>query len=117
MQLKTADLKNTNVSEPISTEEDITIPPNDKQLISIHSQMYVDTAVAGILQQSTTLTEDNAIAFCTALVTLTQGRTMIHVNNFTDHPYTLRWGSQVANFSVLTPDQMKYVKPIDPVTT
>ena len=39
---------------------------------------------------------------------------MIHVNNFTDHPYTLRRGSQI---SVLTPKQMKFVKPVDPVIT
>ena len=32
MQLKTADHKNTNVLEPICTQEDITIPPNDRQI-------------------------------------------------------------------------------------
>ena len=37
------------------------------------------------------------LRFCVALVTLTQGRTMIHLNNFTDQPYTLRRGSHVAH--------------------
>ena len=97
MQLKTTDHKYTNVMEPISTKGDITIPPNGRQLISINSQMYADTTVTAILQPSTTLTEDGDVAFCAALVTLTQGRTMIHVNNFTDHPYTLRRVSHVAH--------------------
>ena len=39
------------------------------------------------------------------------------MNNFTEQPYTLKRGSHIANFSVLTPEQMKYVKPLDPVTT
>ena len=102
MQLKTADHKYTNVMEPISTKEDITIPPNGKQLISINSQLYADTTVTAILQPSTTLTEDGVVAFCAALVRLTQGRTMIRVNNFTDHPYTLKRGSHVAHTMTLS---------------
>ena len=51
------------------------------------------------------------------MVTLTTGQVEIHLNNFADHPYTLRRGSHVANFSVMSPGQMKYVKPIEPVTT
>ena len=117
MQLKTADHKYTNVMEPICTQEDITIPPNDRHLVTLSSQMYDDTTVTGILQPSNALTEDGDIAFCAALVTLTSGQVEIHLNNFTDHPYTLKRGSHVANFSVMTPGQMKYVKPIDPVTT
>ena len=114
MQLKTAYHKYTKVMEPISTKEDITIPPNGRQLISINFQMYADTTVTAILQPSSTIAEDDDVALCAALVRLTQGRTMIHVNNFTDHPYTLRRGSQI---SVFTPKQMKFVKPIDPVIT
>ena len=117
MQLKTADHKYTNVMEPICTREDIIIPPNDRQLVTLISHLYVDTAVTGILQPSKTLTEDGDIAFCVALVTLTTGQLEIYLNNFTDHPYTLKRGSHVANFSVMTPGQMKFVKPIDPVTT
>ena len=117
MQLKTADHKYTNVMEPICTREDITIPPNDRHMVSMSSQLYDDTHVTGILQPSNDLAEDGDITFCAALVTLTQGQVSIHVNNFTDQPYTTKRGSHIANFSVFTPEQMKYVKPIDPVTT
>ena len=117
MQLKSADHKYTNVMEPICTQEDITIPPNDRQIVTLASQMYDDTTVTGILQPSNALTEDGDVAFCAALVTLTSGQVEIPLNNITDHPYTLKRGSHIANFSVMTPGQMKYVKPIDPVTT
>ena len=117
MQLKTEDHKHTNVMEPICTRKDITIPPNDRLLVTLISQMYVDTAVTGNLQPSNTITGDGDIAFCAALVTLTTGQVEIYLNNFTDHPYTLKRGSHVANFSVMTPVKTKYVKPIDTVTT
>ena len=115
MQLKTEDHKYTNVIY-ICTQEDITIPPNDSQIILLTSQMYDDTTVTGILQPSNAQ-PITGIAFCAALVTLTAGQVEIPLNNFTDHPYTLKRGSHIANFSVMTPGQMKYVKPIDPVTT
>ena len=117
MQLKTADDKYTNVMEHISSREDVTIPPNDRHSVQLASQLYDDTTVTGILQSSNNLTDDGDIAFCAALVTLTNGQASVHLNNFTDSPYTLKRGLQIAPFSVLTPEQMKYVKPIDPVTT
>ena len=81
------------------------------------SQLYEHTTVTGIHQPSNTLTDDGDIAFCAALVNLTNGRVEVHLNNFTDSPYTLKRGTQVANFTVLTPEQMEYVKPVDPVTS
>ena len=41
----------------------------------------------------------------------------MHVNNFTDQPYKLKKGLHIANFSVMTPEQMKHIRPIDPVST
>ena len=117
MQLKTADHKYTNVMEPICIREDVTIPPNDRHPVLMASQLYEDTTVTGILQPSNNITDDGDIAFCAALVTLTDGQVSVHLNNFTDSPYTLKRGTQVATFTVLTPEQMEYVKPIDPVTT
>ena len=117
MQLKTADHKYTNVLEPICIRDDVTMPPNDRHSVLMASQLYENTTVTGILQPSNNLTDDGDIAFCAALVTLTNGQVLVHLNNFTDSPYTLKRGTQVANFAVLTPEQMKYVKPIDPVTT
>ena len=89
MQLKTVDHKYTNGMEPICFREDATIPPNDRQSVLMASQLYEDTTVTGILQPSNTLTDDGDIDLCAALVTLTNGQVSVHLNNFTDSPYTL----------------------------
>ena len=117
MQLKTADHKYSNVLEPILNPDDITIPPNDRTLVEIKSQIYNENTVTGVLQPSDHLHEEGDITFCAAIVTLTNGNVNVHINNFTDQPYKLKKGLHIANFSVLTPEQMKHVKPIDPVTT
>ena len=83
----------------------------------MYFQLYDGTSVTGILQPSNDLAEDGDITFCAALVPMTQGHVIIHVNYYTDQSYTLKRGSHIANFSVLTPEQMKYVKSIDPATT
>ena len=117
MQLKTADHNYSNVMEPILNPEDVTIPPNDRIIISIQSRIYAENAVTGILQPSEPLNEANDITFCAAIITLDEGTTRIHVNTSTDHPYKLKKGMHLANFSVMTPEQMKRVRPIDPVST
>ena len=117
MQLKTADHKYSNVLEPILNPTETTIPPNDRVLIRTNSLLYPENAVTGILQPSDLLHEEGDITFCPALVTLNDGNIMIPVNNFTDHPYKLKKGLHIANFSVMTLEQMKYVKPVDPAST
>ena len=117
MQLKTADHKYSNVLEPILNPTETTIPPNDRVLIRTNSLLYPENAVTGILQPSDLLHEEGDITFCPALVTLNDGNILISVSNFTDHPYKLKKGLHIANFSVMTPEQMKYVKPVDPAST
>ena len=36
---------------------------------------------------------------------------------FTDHPYKLKKGLHIAKFSVVTPEQMKYVKLVGTAST
>ena len=117
MQLKTADHKYSNVLELILNPTEITIPLNDRVLIRTNSLLYPVNAVTGILQPSDLLHEEGDITFCPALVTLNDGSISIPVNNSTEHPYKLKKGLQIANFSVMTPEQMKYVKPVDPAST
>ena len=117
MQLKTADHKYSNVMQPILNPEDVMIPPNGRTIISIQSRIYAENAVTGILQPSEPLIEEKDITFCAAIDTLDEGTTRIHVNKFTDQPYKLKKGLHIANFSVMTPEQMKHVRQIDPVST
>ena len=116
MQLKTTDHRYSNVLVHILNPADITIPPNDRVLIRTNSLLYPENAVTGILQQSNLLRKEGDITFCPALVTMNEGNILISVNNFTDHLYKLKTGLHIPNFSVMTPEQMKYVKPVDAVS-
>ena len=102
--------------EHILNPEDVTIPPNDLT-VPIQSLIYAENAVSGRLQPIDLLHEEGDVTFCAAKVTLRGGTMRTHVNNFTDQPYKLEKGLHIANFSVMTPEQTKHVRPIDPVST
>ena len=38
---------------------------------------------------------------------------MVQISKFVDHTYTLKKGTQMANFSKLTPEQTKHIRPIN----
>ena len=117
MQLKTADHKYSNIMEALLSPENVTILPNDPAVITIQSQIYEENVVTGILHTSDLLLEERDITFCAAIVTSNEGTMGIRVNNFTDQPYKLKKGLHIASFSVTTPEQMKHVRPIDPLST
>ena len=119
MQLKKVDHRYSNVLEPILNPTETTIPPNDRVLIRTNFQLYLKS-VTGILQPSDQLHEESDSTFGPALVTLNNLNNQTPVNNFTDHLQThlqTQEGPHFPNFSVMTPEQTKYVKPVDPRST
>ena len=100
MQLQTADHKYSNVLEPILNSQDVTILPND------HTVIPIQNAVTGIFQPSDLLHEEGDVTSCAAIVTSHEETMGIHVNNFTDQPYKLKKGMHIANFAVMTPEQI-----------
>ena len=41
---------------------------------------------------------------------------MVEISNFLDHPYTLMKKVHMANFSILTPEQTKHIRPVNPTS-
>ena len=41
---------------------------------------------------------------------------MVEISNFLDHPYTLKKGTHIENFSILTPEQTQHIRPVNPTS-
>ena len=41
---------------------------------------------------------------------------MVQISNFLDHPCTLKKGTHIANSSILTPEQTKHIRPVNPTS-
>ena len=58
----------------------------------------------------------NEITFCFVIVTLSEKKVNFHINNFTYQPYNSKKGLHIANFQVMTQEQTKHCKIVDPVS-
>ena len=116
MQLKNEDRTHPNVVEPILNPVETTLQPGKRTTIWVKSQIYTDNEATGIIQPSSLLENDEDLLICPALSSTQNNKHMVQISNFLDHPYTLKKGTHIANFSILTPEQTKHIRPVNPTS-
>ena len=116
MQLKNEDQTYPNVIEPKLNPVEITLQPGKRTTIWVKSQIYTDNEATGIIQPSPHLENDEDLLICPALSSTQNNKHMVQLSNFLDHPYTLKKGTHIANFSILTPEQTKHIRPVNPTS-
>ena len=112
-QMKIEDRTYPNVIEPILNPVETTLQPGKRTTIWVKSQIYTDNEATGIIQPSPLLENDEDLLICPAISSTQNNKHMIQINNFPDHPYTLKKGPHIANFSILTPEQTKHIRPVN----
>ena len=113
--MKNEDQTYPNVIEPILNPVETILQPGKRTTIWVKSQIYTDNEATGIIQPSPLLENDEDLLICPALSS-TQNKHMVQISNFLDHPYTLKKGTHIANFSILTPEQTKHIRPVNPTS-
>ena len=116
MQLKNEDQTYANVIELILNPVETTLQPGKRTTIWVNSQIYTDNEATGIIQPSPILENDEDLLICPALSSTQNNKHMVQISNFLDHPYTLKKGTHIANFSILTPEQTKHIRPVNPTS-
>ena len=116
MQLKNEDRTYPNVIEPILNPAETILQPGKRTTFWVKSQIYTDNEATGIIQPSTFLENDADLFICPALSSTQNNKHMVQISIFLDHPYTLKKGTHIPNFSILTPEQTKHIRPINPTS-
>ena len=116
MQLKNEDRTYPNVIEPILNPVETTLQPGMRTTIWVKSQIYTDNEATGIIQPSPLLENDEDLLICPALSSTQNKKHMVQISNFPDHPYTIKKGTHIANFSILTHEQTKHIRPVNPTS-
>ena len=116
MQLKNEDRTYPNAIEPILNPVETTLQPGKRTTVWVKSQIYTDNEATGIIQPPPLLENDEDLLFCPALSSTQNNKHMVQISNFLDHPYTLKKGTRNANFSILTPEQTKHIRPVNPTS-
>ena len=116
MQLKNEDRTYPNVIEHILNPAETILQPGKKTTIWVNSQIYTDNEATGIIQPSRLLENDEDFLICPAILSTRNKKHMVQISIFLDHPYTLKKGSHMANFSILTPKQTKHIRSVNPTS-
>ena len=113
MQMKNEDRTYPNVIEPILSPVDTILQPGKRTTIYVKSQIYTENEATGIIQSSPLLENDEDILICPAISSTQNNKHMVQISNFLDDPNTLKKGTHIANFSILTPEQTKHIRPVN----
>ena len=116
MQLKDEDRTYPNFIEPILNPVETILQPGKRTTIWVNSQIYIGNEAKGNIQPLPLPENDEALRICPALSTTQSNKHMFQFSFFLDHPYTLKKGTDIANFSILTPEQAKHIRTVNPTS-
>ena len=113
MQVKTASSETTTKPQPVITDEALTIPPTTTKTITAfidHPSKWNTTGTVTPLEK---FTETAILLISHSMSTIIDKRIAVRVTNTTKSPYHIKKHTQLAEFSVVTPEQSKHIKPVD----
>ena len=116
MQLRPDHTTNTRTTTPLLTETSYTLQPGETLAISSKMPHLIDHNATGIVTPSSHMEDHESIFITSSLCTVNNNAVGYQVINFSDTPYTLPIDTHMADFRVLTPEQIKHIKPVDPST-
>ena len=113
MQVKTASSETTTKPQPAITDDALTIPPTTTKTISAfvdHPSKWNTTGTVTPLEK---FTGTAILLISRSMSTIINKRIAVKLTNTTETPYLKKKHSQIAEFSVVTPEQSKHIKPVD----
>ena len=116
MQLRPEHTTNIRAAKPLLTETTFTLQPGETLAISNKMPHLIDHNSTGIVTPSSRMEDHGSIFITSSLKKVNNNAVGYQAINFSDMPYTLPIDTHMADFRVLTPEQIKHIKPVDPST-
>ena len=113
MQVKTASNETTTKPQTVITDEALTIPPTTTKTITAFLEQPSKWDTTGTVTPLEQFTETASLLISHSKSTVIDKRIGVRVTNTTESPYSIKKHTQIAEFSVVTPEQSKHIKPVD----
>ena len=113
MQAKTTSSETPTKPQPVIMEQALTIPPATTKTVTAfidHPSKWKTTGTVTPLEK---FTETASLLISHSMSTIIDKRIAVRVTNTTESPYLIKKHTQIAEFSVVTPQQSKHIKPVD----
>ena len=113
MQIKNASSQASAKPQLVLIHASITIPQMTTKTITAFVDHSSECNTTGTVTPVEKLTEAASLIISHSMSTIIDRRIAVRVTNTTESPYTINKNTQIAEFSVLTPEQSKFIKPVD----
>ena len=113
VQVKTTSSERTTKPQPVITDEALTIPPTTTKTITAfidHPSKWNTTGTVTPLEK---FAETASLLISDSMSTIIDKTIAVRMTNTTESPYHIKKHTQIAEFSVVTPEQSKHIKPVD----
>ena len=113
MQVKSASSQASAKPQPVLIHDSITIPQMTTKTITAFVDHVSEWHTTGTVTPVETLTEAASLIISHSMSTILDRKKAVSVTNTTESPYTINKNTQTAKFSVVSPEQSKFIKPVD----
>ena len=113
LQVKTASSEITRKPQPVITDEALNIPPTTTKTITAFIDYPSKWNTTGTVTPLRKFTETASLVISHSMSTIIDKRIAVRVTKTTESPYLIKKHTQIAEFSVVTPEQSKHIKPLD----
>ena len=113
MQVKSA-LSQTSVKpQAVIIHDNTTIPQMTTKTITAFVDHNSEWNTTGTVTPVEKVTETASLIISHSMSTIFDKKIAVRVTNTTESHYTINKNTQIAEFSVVTPEQSKFIKPVD----
>ena len=113
MQVKTASSETSTKPQTVFTDEALTIPPTTTKTITVFIDHPSKWNTTGSVTPLEKFTETASLLISHSMSTIIDKRIAVSVTNTTESPYLIKKHTQIAEISVVTPEQSKHIKTVD----
>ena len=113
IQIKSASCETSAKPQVVLVQDSITTPQMKTKTITAFVDHLSEWNTTGTVTPVQTFTETASLIICHSIATKFDKKIAVRVTNIAESPYTINKNTQIADFSVVTPEQSKFFKPVD----
>ena len=113
MQVKSASSQTSAKTQAVLIHDSITIPQLTTRTITAFVEHVSEWNTTGTVTPVEKFTETASLILSHSMSKITDRQIAVGVTNTTESPYTINKITQIAQFSVITPEQSKFIKTVD----
>ena len=116
MQAQNAATEASAKPQPVPIQDNTTVPPMTKKTITAFVDNTSEWHTTGTVTKVGKFTKAASLLISHSISTIFDKNTAVRITNTTELPYLIKNNIQIAEFSVVTPEQSKFSRPVGTAT-